>query len=211
ALNQYDSWRFNLIGHSPAIVENRDEFSTTLTGAPTCAQPRSISIMMKRVELKEISVGSRSSMVKTASLRRALVVCCLLTLSAMMLALPDALPRVRAGARQEQAGKDKNQNKAPGNVTTQGATKTAAPDEDEGEDPDLPPGFSGRIDKEAYHAGRSDQINLWRGMEPGKPFDVTGRSRAIQHMEAQRNSPSSPQTSGTMWTQIGPAPIPLGQ
>jgi Peptidase family C25 len=174
--------------------------------------------MMKRVELKEISVGSWSSQVKTASLRRARVVCCLLTLSAMMLALPGALLKVRAGAPQEKAGKDqagkdknKNQNKAPGNVTTQGATKTAAPDEDEGEDPDLPPGFSGRIDKEAYHAGRSDQINFLRGMEPGKPFDVTGRSRAIQHMEAQRNSPSSPQTSGTMWTQIGPAPIPLGQ
>ena len=149
--------------------------------------------MMKRVELKG-SVGSRSSQVKPASLRRALVVCCLLTLSAMMLALPGALPRVRAGARQEKADKDKNQNKASGNVTTQGATKTAAPDEDEGEDPDLPTGFSGRIDKEAYHAGRSDQINLWRGMEPGKPFDVTGRSRATTSPEGVRTSPGTRNT-----------------
>ena len=165
--------------------------------------------MMKSAESKETNVRSLSSQVKPAALRRALVVCCLLTLSAMMLALPGALPRVHAAARQKKADKDKKQNKAT-DASTQSATKSVAPDE-EGEDPDLPGFLNGTIDKETYHAMRSNQINLWRGLEPGKPFDVTGRTRAIQQMEAQRNSPESPTTSGSVWTQIGPAPIPLGQ
>ena len=45
-------------------------------------------------------------------------------------------------------------------------------DEDEGEDPDLPPGVSGRINKEAFLTGRSEQINLRRGMEPGSRAEV---------------------------------------
>jgi hypothetical protein len=168
---------------------------------------------MKKTQSKFISESAALSGRRPAALRPVLLACCLFML-AVMLVLPGMLPGVQAGAQQGQAGKEKDQdkNKPGSNVTPQGVNPTAVPDEEEeGEDPDLPASFGGRIDKEVYLTGRNEQINLRRGVEPGKPFDVTGRIRAIQNMEAQRNSPSSPQTSGSVWTQIGPAPIPLGQ
>jgi hypothetical protein len=173
--------------------------------------------MINKSRSTSIRNSVASPQLKTAAWRPLLVACCLCVLAAMLV-LPGALPKVRAGARQQQqeSAKDKKQNKTrdrdKDNVTSQGVTKNVEPDEEEeGEDPDLPAGLSGKVDKEVYLTGRTEQINLRRGMEPGKAFDPTARSRAIQHMEAQSNSPSSPQTSGTVWTQIGPAPIPLGQ
>jgi hypothetical protein len=139
----------------------------------------------------------------------------LLALIVMMLGLPGALTNVRAGSNQEQRErkekeKEKVQKETSENQSSQEASKKAKPedDEDEGEDPDLPAFAKGLIDKETFHARRSEQIDLWRGVEPGKPFDVTARSRAIQLSE-EKNGPSSP--SVATWTQIGPAPIPLGQ
>ena len=131
---------------------------------------------------------------------RRVLVAFLFVLPAALLVLPGALPRTTAVA--SQSVKDKNKlNSAPTPVLS------SDPDQ-EGEDPDLPKS-SGTIDKETYHALRSDFINLLRGVEPGKTFDVTARSKAITQLESQRAAAVSIPASA--WTQIGPAPIPNGQ
>ncbi len=83
-------------------------------------------------------------------------------------------------------------------------------------DPDMVPQAGGNISKEEYLRKRSEQIAMYRGWEPGKPFNVRARVNAIQEMEFNRalgirNRTLSPQISDTMWTPIGPAPIPNGQ
>jgi hypothetical protein len=145
-----------------------------------------------------------------------------------MLFFADALPKVNAGANQAQKDKRKNQSdlkvgdatqkksESEPKGTTQNPTAAKeeekdADDEEDGIDPDLPAFVRNGINKEAYLAARSDQINLMRGSEPGKSFDVTARSRAIQFMEAQRQSSANPQAVTSTWSQIGPAPIPNGQ
>src|SRR3954451_10204468 len=83
-------------------------------------------------------------------------------------------------------------------------------------DPDMGLQAGGNISKEEYLRRRDEQIARYRGWEPGKPFDVRARVRAIQEMEFNRaagirSKTLSPQISDTMWTPIGPAPIPNGQ
>src|ERR1044071_8795557 len=135
--------------------------------------------MIKKNTSKSIR-GSAASRINFSGWRPLLVACCLCVLAAM-LALPSLLPNARASARprQEEKDKDKKQNKgkAGGNPSAQGAAKTAAPDEDEGDDPDVPNFAKGVIDKETFHARRSDQTNLLRGFEPGKPFDPSLRAQ----------------------------------
>ena len=54
------------------------------------------------------------------------------------------------------------------------------------DDPDLPPGMSGKVDKEAYLRARGDYFDMLRGREGEVPEGA--RERAIQQMERQENS-----------------------
>jgi hypothetical protein len=91
----------------------------------------------------------------------------------------------------------------------------------EGDDPDLPPGEGGSIDKDSYLRRRDDYIYMRRGLERGRPFDPEARSRAIRQMQTQEtlqaetykqltlSSVGSTPAAAT-WTPIGPAPLPDG-
>jgi photosystem II stability/assembly factor-like uncharacterized protein len=106
-------------------------------------------------------------------------------------------------------------------LTTQKSKKTGeeelrATDTEEADDPDLPPGMAGRIDKEEYLRARGDYIDLLRG----RTEDVAGdaRDKAIQQLEKQESLLRERAKRGlaspvdvTNWTFLGPAPIPQGQ
>ena len=86
----------------------------------------------------------------------------------------------------------------------------------EDEDPDLPPGMTGRVDKEAYLRGRGDNIDMLRGRPGDAPLEA--RELAIKQMNKQEALMASRVRLGlasavntTDWTFVGPAPIPLGQ
>ena len=86
----------------------------------------------------------------------------------------------------------------------------------EDEDPDLPPGMTGRVDKEAYLRARGDNIDMLRGRVGDAPFEA--REMAIKQMNKQEALMVSRVRLGlasavntTDWTFVGPAPIPLGQ
>ncbi len=87
--------------------------------------------------------------------------------------------------------------------------------DDDDDDPDLPPGMAGRIDKEAYLRARGDYIDMLRGR--GSDVPAEARENAIRQMEKQEaqmtrtRSSLSPLVNTTDWSFIGPAPIPLGQ
>src|SRR5882672_359352 len=100
------------------------------------------------------------------------------------------------------------------------------PGEEDGNDPDLPPGMRGSIDKETYLRMRDEYVALRRGIEPGRPFDPQARGRAIEEMEEQQRQIESGSngsvfdrlfaflgigpTVGPAWTALGPAPLPNG-
>jgi photosystem II stability/assembly factor-like uncharacterized protein len=84
------------------------------------------------------------------------------------------------------------------------------------EDPDLPPGLAGKIDKEAYLRLRGDYIDMLRG----RPIEGTNdpREQAVKQLEGQEREMkrsvrlnSLAPVNLTDWTFLGPAPIPLGQ
>src|SRR5258705_11781686 len=84
------------------------------------------------------------------------------------------------------------------------------------EDPDLPPGLAGKIDKEAYLRLRGDYIDMLRG----RPVEGSNdpREQAVKQLEAQEREMkrsvrlnSLAPVNLTDWTFLGPAPIPLGQ
>src|SRR5262245_17900930 len=87
---------------------------------------------------------------------------------------------------------------------------------DQGNDPDLPR-FAAAIDEGDYLRLRAEYIARLRGYEPGRPFDISLRTRAIDVMAAQesernaaaKTSPLQPNVLD--WTAIGPTPIPNGQ
>lgn len=86
----------------------------------------------------------------------------------------------------------------------------------ENDDPDLPPGMAGKIDKEAYLRARGDYIDMLRGRDGDAPADA--RELAIKEMERSEKSLQRRVSLGlasniniTDWTFLGPAPIPLGQ
>src|SRR6267142_219248 len=103
-------------------------------------------------------------------------------------------------------------------------TEAQSPDADDEQDPDLPPGTRGSIDKETYLRMRDDYIALRRGIEPGRPFDPRARGRAIEQMEDQELELSGKNSflgkiasflginvnAGPVWTELGPAPLPNG-
>jgi photosystem II stability/assembly factor-like uncharacterized protein len=74
------------------------------------------------------------------------------------------------------------------------------------DDPDLPPDHAGKLDKEAFMRERNEQIMLMRGVPHFQDHDP--RVRAIEEMRAQEAA--NPLIDPAFWTQIGPAPIPVG-
>src|SRR6267154_4309409 len=103
-------------------------------------------------------------------------------------------------------------------------TEAQSQDADDEQDPDLPPGTRGSIDKEAYLRMRDEYIALRRGIEPGRPCDPRERGKAIEQMKGQEDQVSGKNSwfgsvaslfgfdlnAGPMWTAIGPAPLPNG-
>jgi hypothetical protein len=96
------------------------------------------------------------------------------------------------------------------------------PDDDEGNDPDLPSKrfLRNRIDKEDYLRLRDEYIAGLRGIDLSKPFDPTPRVRAIEMLTQQEAAlrTAAEKSKGTAhplsfadWTELGPAPIPNGQ
>src|SRR5689334_7003753 len=88
--------------------------------------------------------------------------------------------------------------------------------DEDSDDPDLPPGLSGRIDKEDYLRARADYIDMLRGRTGDVPVDA--RENAIRQMDAQEKSlrrkieeKLMPAINTTDWVPLGPAPIPMGQ
>ena len=85
------------------------------------------------------------------------------------------------------------------------------------EDPDVP-WFAGKIDKEEFHEARDQYIRMMRGL-PYPDGMPNPREAAIRVMEAQQpRRPVVPMSlriganiSPTVWTSIGPSPIPNGQ
>src|SRR5689334_15120583 len=93
---------------------------------------------------------------------------------------------------------------------------TVIPVDPEGEeDPDLPPGMAGKIDKEAYLRARGDYVDMLRGRDQAVPEGA--REKAIQKMDTQERLMSSTRSNVVSlvntndWIFIGPNPIPQGQ
>ncbi|MEA2204383.1 MAG: hypothetical protein QOE77_1159, partial [Blastocatellia bacterium] len=114
-------------------------------------------------------------------------------------------------------------------AASEGRREASEPDanggEGDGDDPDLPSGFTNKIDKETYLRQRSGYLAMLRGVTPGIPFDASLRGKAIQQMEQQelqRSGKNSflgklasalglgPSSVDVAWTEIGPAPLPAG-
>jgi hypothetical protein len=94
--------------------------------------------------------------------------------------------------------------------------KSGNRDMEDNDDPDLPPGMAGKIDKEAYLRGRGDYIDMLRGRPTNLSYDP--RERALEQMQRQQAQMRERRGSGiqapanlTNWAFLGPAPIPLGQ
>ena len=92
--------------------------------------------------------------------------------------------KAKASATNQKAGESHQ----AAEQTTKKSKKTEeeelrATDPDDADDPDLPPGMAGRIDKEEYLRARGDYIDMLRG----RTGDVSGepREKAIQQMEKQ--------------------------
>jgi photosystem II stability/assembly factor-like uncharacterized protein len=95
------------------------------------------------------------------------------------------------------------------------------PDEEAGEDPDLPSWMAGKIDKEAYLTLRADYIDLRRGRPHNLSFNP--RERALERMNRQeagkkarkrqesRLGLASALVADPVWRPLGPNPIPNGQ
>lgn len=120
---------------------------------------------------------------------------------------------------QKQAGKQQGGAKASkpqsGNAEAANADNDR-PEGEEDDDPDLPPGMAGRVDKEAYLRARGDYFDMLRGRDGEVPEGA--RERAIQQMERQEKQLKARSTLGVRslvnindWVFIGPNPIPLGQ
>jgi len=84
------------------------------------------------------------------------------------------------------------------------------------DDPDLPPGMAGKIDKEAYLRARGDYIDMLRGRDGDAPANA--REKALSELEKQEGVMRKRVAQGVQasisvsdWKFLGPAPIPLGQ
>ncbi len=131
----------------------------------------------------------------------------------------------KKGASKNTGNKDQNgpQKKA---LSQARGVQLDAQENDE-DDPDLPPAFLGKIDKKTYLKLREEYFARIRGIDLNNPPDPRIRMNAIRTMEEQEQriyrapgdsaaatggtiSPFSPPSS-TTWTELGPSPIPNGQ
>jgi photosystem II stability/assembly factor-like uncharacterized protein len=99
---------------------------------------------------------------------------------------------------------------------------TAEPEKSEGEfegDADMNARSGVRLNKQDYLRRRGEMIAMLRGFPLPEGVSPDARAQAIRQMEqqeAQQRAATkagrlSPEISGSFWTPIGPAPIPLGQ
>ncbi len=87
------------------------------------------------------------------------------------------------------------------------------------QDPDLPPGRDGEVDKEEYLEQRNEWVMMKRGLDSKFPVDpararevaITQMTGQLRELEAQRLSRAgeNPEVSTTAWTPVGPAPAPV--
>jgi photosystem II stability/assembly factor-like uncharacterized protein len=73
-------------------------------------------------------------------------------------------------------------------------------------EPDLPPDAAGKVDKLQFMRARNEHIMLLRGVPHFQDHDP--RIRALDQMRGQEAQ--SPLIDPSFWTQLGPAPIPVG-
>jgi hypothetical protein len=105
---------------------------------------------------------------------------------------------------------------APGNSNV--AKLADAPEEMRGTDADIHSRSGVPIDRKDYLARRGEMIATLRGLPLPEGVSPDVRAQAIRQMEQQeaqlradKTNAFAPEISGTAWTAIGPAPIPLGQ
>jgi photosystem II stability/assembly factor-like uncharacterized protein len=94
--------------------------------------------------------------------------------------------------------------------------RAAEEESEENDDPDLPHGLAGKIDKEAYLRARGDYIDMRRGRD--REISPHAREQAIAQMERQEKAVKRRVSLGLQsfidtptWNFLGPAPIPNGQ
>jgi photosystem II stability/assembly factor-like uncharacterized protein len=116
----------------------------------------------------------------------------------------------RPEPRERRSGRDNGKN--PIRTTLVPLTE----ENEENDDPDLPPGMAGKIDKETYLRARGDYIDMLRGRDGDVPPDA--REQAIAEMDRQAKALKRrvaqgfvPEMLSSDWVFLGPAPIPLGQ
>ena len=89
--------------------------------------------------------------------------------------------------------------------------------DNEENDPDMPGAFGkSKMSKEAFMLLREEDIARRRGIQRDEIFDPMLRINAIQRMNQQRSqwrgtSPINSLNALSVWTEIGPNPIPNGQ
>jgi len=88
---------------------------------------------------------------------------------------------------------------------------------EDSDDPDLPPGMAGKIDKGEYLRARAEYIDMLRGRDGGD-VPVNAREKAIAEMDRQEKVNQRRVAQGllapvntTDWVFMGPNPIPFGQ
>ena len=124
----------------------------------------------------------------------------------------------RKASRNNQGSRENHRNSATGKRFGVAAQDS---DEQDGDDPDLPPGARGKINEADYLIAREQFVARLRGWDPSRPFDPRARGKAIQQMEQQEaqrptkdglmvNGVVGP-TVGPSWLELGPNPIPDGQ
>jgi hypothetical protein len=131
----------------------------------------------------------------------------------------------RSRSLQRKASRNSKGSNKENHRNSVGPNRSGAPaqdsEEQEGDDPDLPPGARGKINEADYLIARELAVARLRGWDPSRPFDPSARSKAIQQMEqqeAQRPTKDSLMANGSVgplvgpsWIELGPNPIPDGQ
>ncbi len=127
--------------------------------------------------------------------------------------------RLAQKAGKNQSGESRIDKRSEGKTseTKKAVAKIATFDDGDSDDPDLPPGMTGKVDKEAYLRARGDYFDLLRGRDGEVPEGA--REKAIQQMERQEKQLKARSllssigllVNTTDWAFIGPNPIPQGQ
>jgi photosystem II stability/assembly factor-like uncharacterized protein len=82
-----------------------------------------------------------------------------------------------------------------------------------GNDPDMPSFLRTETEtpREDFMISRAENIALYRGISKDEPFDPQKRIDAIKQLEQKEAELARTSAPQAVWTEIGPAPIPLGQ